>query len=53
MHMKKPETLRGTGTVFRYTLAQHYKTISVRIFLIVLFVLAIASFPIIKAVSGD
>ena len=51
--MKKPETLRGTGTVFRYTLAQHYKTMSVRIFLIVLFVLAIASFPIIKAVSGD
>ena len=49
--MKNPE-LRGIGTVFRYTVQQHYKTRSVIIFLLVLFLLAVASMPVILLVSG-
>ena len=44
--------LRGTGTVFRYTVQQHYKTVSVIIFLAVLFTLAVAAFPLICLTSG-
>ena len=44
--------LRGTGTVFRYTMQQHYKTTSVRVFLIILFLLALASFPVIGMLTG-
>lgn len=43
----------GVGAVFRYTVQQHYKTTSVRIFLIVLFVLAVAAFPLIRLLSGS
>ena len=42
-----------TGTVFRYTVQQHYKTTSVRILLIVLFLLAVASIPVIRLIAGD
>lgn len=43
--MRKSE-LHGVGTVFRYSMQQHYKTTSIRIFLLVLFVLAVAAFPL-------
>lgn len=49
--MKNPE-LRGIGTVFRYSVQQHYKTRSVIIFLVILFVLAVASLPAILLISG-
>ena len=49
--MKNPE-LRGIGTVFRYTVQQHYKTPSTVIFLLILFVLAIASMPAMLLLSG-
>ncbi len=44
--------LRGTGTVFRYTVQQHYKTRSVIIFLLILFLGALAVFPI-RAMTGS
>ena len=50
--MKKPDSLRGVGTVYRYSMQQHYKTTSVRVFLIILFVLAVAAFPLIRLMSG-
>ena len=40
----------GTGAVFRYTVQQHYKTTSVRVLLLVLFVLAVASLPLLRMV---
>ena len=49
--MKNPE-LRGIGTVFRYSVQQHYKTRSVIVFLVILFVLAVASMPAILLISG-
>ena len=49
--MKNPE-LRGIGTVFRYTVQQHYKTPSIIIFLVILFLLAVASMPVILLLSG-
>ncbi|MBP0971201.1 MAG: hypothetical protein J5753_04100, partial [Oscillospiraceae bacterium] len=49
--MKNPE-LRGIGTVFRYTVQQHYKTRSVIIFLVILFLLAVASMPVMLLLSG-
>ena len=49
--MKNPE-LRGAGTVFRYTVQQHYKTPSIIIFLVVLFLLAVASMPVMLLLSG-
>lgn len=50
--MKKHE-LRGAGTVFRYTMQQHYKTRSVIIFLLVLLVISLAVFPLVALVSGS
>ena len=44
--------LSGVGTVFRYTLQQHYKTTSVRILLLVLFVIALAAFPVAMMLHG-
>ena len=49
----KNHNLRGAGTVFRYTMQQHYKTRSVQIFLIILFCLAVASLPLISMTSGS
>lgn len=49
----KNHNLRGAGTVFRYTMQQHYKTKSVQIFLIILFCLAVASLPLISMTSGS
>lgn len=49
--MRKHE-LRGAGTVFRYTVQQHYKTVSIVVFLAVLFLLALAAFPIAALMSG-
>ena len=40
----------GTGAVFRYTVQQHYKTTSVRVLLLILFVLAVASLPLLRMV---
>lgn len=48
----KNSKFRGVGTVFRYTLQQHYKTTSVRIFLLVLFVIAVAAFPLFMTIRG-
>ena len=50
--MKKHE-LQNVGTVFRYTVQQHYKTKSVIIFLVILFVLALLSFPMIYFFNGQ
>ena len=50
--MKKHE-LQNVGTVFRYTVQQHYKTKSVVIFLVILFVLALLSFPMIYFFNGQ
>lgn len=50
--MKKPDSLKGTGTVFRYSLQQHYKTTSVRVFLLILLVLSLAAFPLIRLFAG-
>jgi len=49
----KKHNLRGTGTVFRYTMQQHYKTRSVVIFLAILFILSLAAFPLIAKFSGN
>ena len=49
----KNNKLRGIGTVFRYTLQQHYKTTSVKIFLLVLFVIALAAFPVFMMLHGS
>ncbi len=49
----KNSNLRGAGTVFRYTVQQHYKTRSVIIFLTVLFVIALSALPIAALVSGQ
>lgn len=49
----RKHNLRGAGTVFRYTVQQHYKTTSVVVFLVILFVLAIAAFPLMKLVTGS
>ena len=46
--MKKNSELRGVGAVFRYSMQQHYKTTSIRIFLLFLFVLAVASLPLLS-----
>ena len=48
----KNNNLRGAGTVFRYTLQQHYKMRSVIIFLIILFCVAVASMPAATLISG-
>ncbi len=45
--------LRGTGTVFRYTVQQHYKNRSVLIFLLLLFLGALAVFPIRALIGGQ
>ena len=50
--MKNSE-LRGVGSVFRYSMQQHYKTTSVRIFLLILFVLAVASIPLMSLTHGS
>ncbi|MBR6107631.1 MAG: ABC transporter permease [Oscillospiraceae bacterium] len=42
----------GTGTVFRYTVQQHYKTTSVRILIIILFALSVASIPLLRLIAG-
>lgn len=44
--------LRGTGAVFRYTVQQHYKTRSVVIFLLILFLGAVSVFPIRALIGG-
>ena len=49
--MKNPE-LHGVGTVFRYTVQQHYKTPSVVVFLVILFLLAAGSMPLMLLMSG-
>ena len=49
----KNSNLHGAGTVFRYTVQQHYKTRSVIIFLTVLFVIALSALPIAALVSGQ
>ena len=49
--MKNPE-LHGIGTVFRYTVQQHYKTPSIIVFLVILFLLAVCSMPAILLFSG-
>lgn len=43
---------RGIGTVFRYTVQQHYKTLSVKILLAVLFVIALVSLPLTVSLTG-
>lgn len=48
----KNSNYRGIGTVFRYTVQQHYKTLSVKIFLAVLFVLAVISLPAAALLTG-
>lgn len=48
----KNNNLRGARTVFRYTVQQHYKNISVIIFLIGLFAISIAAFPLLKKQFG-
>ncbi|MBQ8920720.1 MAG: ABC transporter permease [Oscillospiraceae bacterium] len=50
--MKNNQT-SNVGTVFRYTVQQHYKTMSVKIFLIVLFVLSIAAIPLLRSLAGS
>lgn len=50
--MKNPK-LRGIGTVYCYTVQQHYKTRSVIIFLIVLFAITVAALPLIALMSGS
>ena len=50
--MKNNKT-SNVGSVFRYTVQQHYKTTSVRIFLLILFVLSIASIPLIRSMAGS
>lgn len=50
--MKLNSELRGTGTVFRYTMQQHYKTVSVQIFMLVLIVLALISVPAARLIGG-
>ena len=49
--MKNPE-LHGIGTVLRYTVQQHYKTPSIIVFLVILFLLAVCSMPAILLFSG-
>ena len=49
----KNNNLRGAGTVFRYTMQQHYKTRSVIIFLLILFLIAVSAMPIAALVSGN
>lgn len=49
--MKNPK-LRGLGTVYRYTVQQHYKTRSVIIFLIVLLVISVSSLPLTVMLNG-
>ncbi|MCQ2417188.1 MAG: ABC transporter permease [Oscillospiraceae bacterium] len=48
----KKRNFKNAGTVFRYTLSQHYKNKSVIIFLLFLFLLALAVFPFVKWQSG-
>ncbi len=48
----KNSNMQGVGTVFRYTVQQHYKNVSVIIFLAVLFVLSLAAFPFLKLQFG-
>lgn len=48
----KRHDLSGAGTVLRYTLQQHYKTLSVKILLAVLFLMAVAVFPVILMFNG-
>lgn len=48
----KNNNFRGIGTVFRYTVQQHYKTTSVKIFLLILFVLAVISLPAAALMTG-
>lgn len=40
-------------TVFRYTMAQHYKTRSVRIFLVVMALISLLVFPLLKLIFGE
>ncbi|MBR5371430.1 MAG: ABC transporter permease [Oscillospiraceae bacterium] len=47
----KNHNLRGVGTVFRYTMQQHYKTRSVMVFLIILFALSLTVFPLLSRSS--
>lgn len=49
----KNSNLRGVGTVFRYTVQQHYKNTSVKVFLLILFVLSAASLPALALMSGE
>lgn len=44
--MVKRNSLRGIGTVFQFSVQQHYKAISIRIFLLILFVISLASLPV-------
>ncbi len=44
--MVKSNSLRGVGTVFRFSVQQHYKAISIRIFLLILFLIALAALPV-------
>lgn len=48
----KNSNFRGIGTVFRYTVQQHYKTLSVKIFLLILFVLAVIALPAAVLLTG-
>ena len=48
----KNSNLRGARTVFRYTVQQHYKNVSVIIFLLFLFAVSIAAFPLLKHQFG-
>ncbi|MBR3267110.1 MAG: ABC transporter permease [Oscillospiraceae bacterium] len=43
----------GIGNVFRYTVQQHYKTTSVRIFLAILFLLSVAAFPLLRVAASS
>lgn len=46
----KTKSFRGTLSVAKYTLAQHYKTLSVKIILLVLIVLGFAAIPLLRAI---
>ena len=48
----KKSNFAGTGTVFRYTMQQHYKTLSVRIMLIVFLLISVGLFPVIMLMHG-
>lgn len=49
----KNNHFRGMGTVFRFTVTQHYKALSVKILLLVLAVVGFAAIPLLHLVFDD